>query len=130
MDLKDQLKKGQRFDWKGIGSLENSSSGQLIFDPLTSKYDFQPHLHSALQSSTEYDVLHTGGHYDVLSENEEQVIVEARASWWVAAAVIAAGALLMIFFNLVRNEYKLTGARDTKITPAVAPSQYESKPAN
>ncbi|HLO81540.1 MAG TPA: hypothetical protein VK166_11305 [Chitinophagaceae bacterium] len=130
MNLKDQLKKGQRFDWKGIGSLENSASGQLIFDPVAKKYDFQPHLNSVSLQSTSHDADNTASYHDVLNENEEQAIVEARAGWWVAAAVIAAAALVMIFFNMVRNEYKLTGARETRFTPASTPSQYESKPAD
>lgn len=130
MDLKDQLKKGQRFNWSGIGSLENSSSGQLTFDPVSNRYDFLPDLNDLSPQSITDDAAATGDHYDAIGEIDEPATVEASASWWVAAAVIAAVALVMIFFNLIRNEYKLTGARDTKIVPSSAPAQFESKPAN
>jgi hypothetical protein len=129
MALKEQLKKGQRFEWEGVGSLENSTSGQLIFDPITTRYDFQPHLSAIQQTGFLRDLPGSGEFNDKTYENEEQGIVEARASWWVAAAVITAVALVMIFFNLVRNEYNLTGARQTKLVPASTPLQYESKSA-
>ncbi len=130
MNLKDQLKKGQRFEWEGIGSLENSSSGQLIFDPVNNRYDFLPDLNALSTQSMSGEAVSTGDHHGAITWNDELVTVEARTSWWVAAAVIAAVALVMIFFNLIRNEYKLSGARDTNIVPSTAPAQFESKPAN
>jgi nucleoid DNA-binding protein len=127
--LNDQLKKGKKVEWEGMGSLENSSYGQLIFEPVTTRDDFQPHLISLPQTGLVHDRHDTGGYNEIPYENEEQGMVEAEASWWVSAAVIGAAALVMIFFSLVRNEYNLSGARQTKLLPSSTPSQYESKAA-
>lgn len=129
MALNDQLKKGQRFEWEGMGSLEHNSSGQLVFDPVITRYDFHPDLTSVPKTGVIHDHPASGEYNETLYGNEEQALVEARASWWVSAAVIAAAALVMIFFSLVNNEYKLTGARQTKFVPSDTPLQYESKTA-
>jgi hypothetical protein len=127
--LKDELKKGKRFDWEGMGSLENGHHGQLIFEPVTTSFDFQPQISSLPKGELAEDRIDTSEYNELLHENEEQGTVEERASWWVAAAVITAAALVMIFISLVRNEYKLSGGRQTKLIPSTSPSQYESKSA-
>jgi nucleoid DNA-binding protein len=123
MAVSDQLKRGQRFDWEGIGSLEHNVTGQLEFQPVASQFDFLPDLPVGIQ---------TGSHTDIVSEQfeEESGTVEAKASWWVTAAVIAAVSLAMIFFSFIRNEYKLTGSRESRFIPAVAPNQNETKLAD
>jgi nucleoid DNA-binding protein len=128
MALNDLLKKGQKFEWNGMGSLEHDSSGQLVFDPVFTRYDFYPNLTSITQTGIIHDPVAPGESTEFL--HEEQGTVEARAGWWVSAAVIAAAALVMIFYNFVNNEYKLTGARQTKLVPSSGPLQYESKTAD
>jgi hypothetical protein len=129
MALNDLLKKGQKFTWEGIGSLENNFSGQLIFEPVVTRYDFQPDLSALPRTGIIHDQTIAGEPEAVVFDNHEQDTVEARASWWVAAAVIAAAALVMIFFSLVNSEYKLTGARQTRFVTSDTPLQYESKTA-
>jgi hypothetical protein len=124
MSVSDQLKRGQRFEWTGIGSLEHSDTGQLEFQPETTQFDFLPDLTSGIMSGSDTE---TSGYPFA---EEEAGTVEAKASWWVTAAIIAAVALIMIFFSLIGNEYKLTGSRESRFVPAVAPIQNETKLAD
>jgi nucleoid DNA-binding protein len=130
MALNDHLKKGQKFEWGGMGTLEHNSSGQLVFYPGITRYDFHPDLTSIPQTGIIHGHAAPGEYNEALYGSGEQGTVEASASWWVSAAVIAAVALMMIFFSLVNSEYKLNGARQTKLVPAYAPLQYESKTAD
>ncbi len=130
MELKDQLKKGHRFDWAGMGSLENNDAGQLIFEPYSIRYPFHADIYVATKWQKYDDPESSGQHYVVPdADASDEVVIEARASWWISAAVVAAAALLLIFFSLIRSEYKLSSARETKLTPSVPPSQFEFKPA-
>ncbi|HSF46540.1 MAG TPA: hypothetical protein VLA58_11045 [Chitinophagaceae bacterium] len=124
MSVSDQLKRGQKFEWAGIGSLEHNLTGQLQFIPVTTQFDFLPDLISDVQPGPENE--YAADPY----EGEVEGIVEAKASWWVTAAVVAAAALVMIFFSFVRNEYRLTGSRESRFTPSVAPIQNETKSAD
>jgi hypothetical protein len=122
MAVSDQLKRGQRYEWAGIGSLEHNVTGQLEFEPVTTQFDFLPDLSVSVQTGSEMDI--------VAVPFEEGETVEAKASWWVTAAVIAAVALVMIFFSFIRNEYKLTGSRESRFVPSLAPVQNETKLAD
>jgi hypothetical protein len=131
-ELKDTLRNGQKFEWDGIGSLENNDAGQLVFDPVTMRYPFYPSM-KGVYEWRKYREPETHGNYAMpVAEMEvgEETVVEARASWWIWAAVIAAVSLMLIFFNLVRNEYRFSSARDTKFTPSAMPVQYQNKPAD
>lgn len=122
MAVSDQLKRGQRYEWAGIGSLEHNVTGQLEFEPVTTQFDFLPDLSVSVQTGADIDT--------VPVPFEEEETVEAKASWWVTAAVIAAVALVMIFVSFIRNEYKLTGSRESRFVPSVAPVQNETKLAD
>jgi nucleoid DNA-binding protein len=126
MALSDQLKKGQRFEWEGIGSLGHGLTGQLEFQPEVSHFEFMPDLNS---SAVITDNENSADHVAVYGEEEEDT-VEMKASWWVAAAVVAAVALAMIFFSFVRNEYKFGVSRDSRLAPDTAPLQHQTKLAD
>jgi hypothetical protein len=123
MAVSDQLKRGQRFDWAGIGTLEHSITGQLEFEPVSTQFDFLRDLSAGEQAVPQNEIASD-------PFEEESGTVEAKVSWWVTAAVIAAVALVMIFFSFIRNEYKLTGARETRFVPSIAPIQNETKLAD
>jgi nucleoid DNA-binding protein len=122
MAVSDQLKRGQRFEWAGIGSLEHNVTGQLEFEPVATQFDFLPDLSVGIRTGTDSDI--------IADPFQEEETVEAKVSWWVTAAVIAAVALVIIFFSFIRNEYKLTGSRESRFVPAVAPVQNETKLAD
>jgi nucleoid DNA-binding protein len=122
MAVSDQLKRGQRYEWTGIGSLEHNGTGQLEFEPVTTQFGFLSDLSVSVQTGSDTEI--------AADPFEEEKTVEAKASWWVTAAVIAAVALVMIFFSFIRNEYKLTGSRESRFVPSVAPVQNETKLAD
>lgn len=130
-EVKELLKKGQRFEWEGMGSLENNDAGQLVFEPVSMHYPFYPDMQGVYEWR-KYREPELQGNYEmpVAESEDEEVVVEAKASWWISAAVVAAISLLLIFFSLVRNEYKFSSARETKLTPAEMPVQYQNKPAD
>lgn len=130
LEIKDLLKKGQKYEWEGMGSLEHNDAGQLIFVPVDMRYPFYPDVQGVYEWRKYREPGPQGEYQMPMAETgDEEVVVEARASWWIWAAVIAAVASLLIFFSLVRNEYKFRSARETRLAPAEMPLQYQHKPA-
>lgn len=123
LGVKELLKKGQRFEWAGMGILETEDSGQLIFrgeDQFTSfGRDFTISADGLLREGTG----NSAGSY----AGQEDATIEARASWWISAAIIAATALILIFISLVRNDYRFTTGRETRTDIDLAPAQYDYK---
>lgn len=130
-EMKELLRKGQKYEWEGVGSLEHNEAGQLIFEADPVYYPFQQEIQGVYEWN-KYRETETPAGYTMPEANTgepEMAEVEERASWWIWAAVLTAVALLLIFFNLVRNDYAFSSARGTVVTPAVQPSQHYNKPA-
>ena len=127
--LKDQLRKGQRFEWEGVGILENDPSGQLVFEPGEIVMDLLPSIPSG-KIMEEADRNAYSSEAELYPGGEHEAIVKAKASWWITAAVIAAIALLLIFLNVISNEYRFSAAQQNKFVPAREPVQNMNKPAD
>lgn len=125
LGLKELLKKGQRFEWAGVGTLETQDNGHLLFQPenenISAGRDFNISGNPALQAGSDSSIDADG--------QFEDATVEARASWWISAAIIAAVALIMVFISVVRNDYRFSTARETRTELLVPPAQSDSKPA-
>jgi nucleoid DNA-binding protein len=130
-EMKELLRKGQKYEWEGMGSLENNESGQLIFEADPVQYPFQQDFNGVYEWKKYRETETSAGYTMPGADTEEPLMeeVEERASWWIWAAVLTAVALLLIFFNLVRNDYAFSSARGTVVTPSLQPSQYINKPA-
>ncbi len=130
-DINDMLKKGQKYEWGGMGSLQHNDAGQLIFDSGDMRYPFYPDVQGVNEWRKNREPEPQGECEMPIAETEadEEAVVEERASWWISAAVIAAVASLLILFSLVRNEYKFSSARESRLVPAEKPLQYQFKPA-
>jgi hypothetical protein len=130
-DINDMLKKGQKYEWGGMGSLQHNDAGQLIFDSGDMRYPFYPDVQGVNEWRKNREPEPQGECEMPIAETEadKEAVVEERASWWISAAVIAAVASLLILFSLVRNEYKFSSARESRLVPAEKPLQYQFKPA-
>lgn len=131
MTLKEALRTGKRFDWDGIGTLETIPGGQVILKPVDFGYDFMPHVYSnrVIRKEASHTVLvgeterSSGESHQWLEED----VVVAKAGWWITAAIIAAIALILVFYQFFRNNYSFVSGRQSTITTATAPVQYEDK---
>ena len=134
-DLNMLLKKGQKFEWPGIGSLESGSGGQLVFDPERISYDFIPPVRADRVIRKENDHAVLVGEQEMHKSDmqqwlENEAYVEEKAGWWIPASVIGAIVLLILFLSLINQNYTLHGGRLTHINTSEAPLQHESKTAN
>jgi hypothetical protein len=130
------LKKGQKFVWPGIGSLESGgSAGQLVFEPERLAYDFMPAVQAKRVIRKENDHSVLVGEQEMHKSDmqqwlENETYIEERAGWWIPAIIIFAIAILVIFYCLINQNYVMQTGRQNKLTTSEAPLQYELKNGN
>jgi hypothetical protein len=122
---------GEKVEWPGMGTLENGSAGQLIFEPERLKYQFIPAVNADRVIRKENDHAVLVGEQEMHKSDmqewlENESYVEEKAGWWIPAAIIGAIALLILFFSLLNQQVSASGGRQTKIIPAQAPLQNEN----
>jgi len=110
-DLRDRIRKEEKFEWPQVGTLMRDASGEIQFKSELIQPGFvrpveairvirQDARHAILVGDQELTTDH-------MSEllNEEEVQVE-RASWWLYALIIFAAAVVIVFFYFYQNGWE------------------------
>ena len=110
-DLRDRIRKEERFDWPQVGILMRDATGEIQFKSELIQPGFvqpvpanrvirQDARHAILVGDQELTTDHMT---ELLSE---EVHVE-KESWWIYALIIFAVALVIVFFYLYQNGWDL-----------------------
>ena len=112
-ELRNKLREGHEVEWKGIGTLKQDHSGDVVFqsagaisthlEPATAVRVLRGRVQQTMlvgdQEVTKEIVTEDGREYI-----SDEAYVE-KESWWIYALIIAAIALSVIFFHFYRNGF-------------------------
>lgn len=109
-DLRDRIRKEEKFEWPHVGTLMRDASGDIQFKSELIQPGFvrpveairvirQDARHAILVGDQEL----TTDHMSELLNEEVQV---ERASWWLYALIIFAAAVIVVFFYFYQNGWE------------------------
>jgi len=109
-DLRDRIRKEERFDWPQVGVLMRDATGEIQFkseliqprfvQPVPARRVIrQDARHALLVGDQEL----TTDHMTELLNEESEIVYVEKESWWIYALIVFAVALVIFFFYLYQH---------------------------